>query len=183
MIKKKDLLRAKSRSFTLIELLVVIFIIGLLATMVVIRVSSVRISGRDARRIADVDSIKSALEMYYEVNGTYPTGTTASWACSGDECEIGTPTYQQDWDYIASGLQPYINTLPLAPVNTAGKKYYLLMYDQYGIIYTKLESNSDKMIHDDCEFYGNTGSNYNFYNVAVGDVTAHGVVCGYGPWW
>ncbi len=61
------------RGFTLIELLVVIAIIGLLSTVIAGPVQSARKKGRDAKKIADVQAIQSALSQYAEDNaGVYP---------------------------------------------------------------------------------------------------------------
>lgn len=65
-------LHMKNRGFTLIELLVVIAIIGLLASIVVASLGSVQGKGRDARRVADIDALKKALQIYSIDNGAYP---------------------------------------------------------------------------------------------------------------
>src|SRR3989344_719695 len=58
--------------FTLVEFLVVIGIIGLLASIVMVSLSSAREKSRDARRIADLDTVKKALELYYIDNYQFP---------------------------------------------------------------------------------------------------------------
>ena len=65
------------RAFTLIELLVVIAIIALLSTLSVVALNSARAKSRDARRLSDINQIRTALEMYYDSVGTYPTELTA----------------------------------------------------------------------------------------------------------
>lgn len=62
------------RGFTLIELIVVIAIIGVLLTITLNGVGNARIRSRDARRIADMRIIQSALEMHVfnEPTRTYP---------------------------------------------------------------------------------------------------------------
>ncbi len=57
-----------TKGFTLIELLVVISIIGVLASIVLASLNSARVKARDARRIADLDQIKTALNFYYDSN-------------------------------------------------------------------------------------------------------------------
>jgi len=72
MAKKSASRKEKCRGFTLIELLVVIAIIGLLASLAMIALNSARLKARDARRLADVRQIQTALEMYFLENNRYP---------------------------------------------------------------------------------------------------------------
>ncbi|MGB9848060.1 MAG: type II secretion system protein [Minisyncoccia bacterium] len=67
-------MRNKNKGFTLIEMLVVIAVIGLLAALILVGLSSFRTRGRDTRRIADLKEVQNGLEVYYMKNGTYPTG-------------------------------------------------------------------------------------------------------------
>lgn len=63
------------KGFTLVELLVVIAIIGILATLLILQLGVARSRARDAKRIADVNQVRSALELYFDDNGSYPTTT------------------------------------------------------------------------------------------------------------
>ncbi|MEI7452190.1 MAG: FISUMP domain-containing protein [Candidatus Falkowbacteria bacterium] len=63
----------RKSAFTLIELLVVIAIIGILATIAVVALQNARAKARDARRIADVKQIQTALELFFNDQGRYPT--------------------------------------------------------------------------------------------------------------
>lgn len=93
-------LKQNQKGFTLIELLVVIAIIGLLASVVLLALNSARQKSRDAKRLADVRQIASALELYFDSanpNG-YPTSTAALSA------QLGTwPTYPTPLDGCGTG--------------------------------------------------------------------------------
>lgn len=75
-----------TRGFTLIELLAVIAIIGVLASSVIAAVSTARGKARDAKRIAEVKEIKSALNMFHELRNTYPSTTPETF--SGEDAAI-----------------------------------------------------------------------------------------------
>jgi prepilin-type N-terminal cleavage/methylation domain-containing protein len=62
----------RQNGFTLIELLVVIAIIGILSSVVLASLNSARTKSRDARRLADLQQLKIALELYFDENVEYP---------------------------------------------------------------------------------------------------------------
>ncbi|MDD2680580.1 MAG: prepilin-type N-terminal cleavage/methylation domain-containing protein [Patescibacteria group bacterium] len=100
------------KGFTLIELLVVIAIIGLLSTLSVLALNSARARSRDAKRITDIKQIQTALEMYYNDAGVYPStlGTpiaTGSIATSGNIYMMKIPTAPTPVDGDCSGTNDY----------------------------------------------------------------------------
>jgi len=70
-----SIIKSHRKAFTLVELLVVIAIIGLLATLSVIALNTARAKARDTKRVADVKQVTTALEMFYNDAGRYPTST------------------------------------------------------------------------------------------------------------
>ena len=71
-------MKSTKKGFTLIELLVVIAIIGLLSTLSIVALNQARIRARDARRVADIKQIQTALEMYFNEASLYPTTVNSS---------------------------------------------------------------------------------------------------------
>lgn len=62
----------KERGFTLVELLVVIAIIGILATLLLLQFGGARAKGRDAKRVADIAQLRTALEQFFDDQAGYP---------------------------------------------------------------------------------------------------------------
>lgn len=84
------------RGFTLIELLVVIAIIGLLASTVIASLGSARAKSRDARRLQDLKSIATQIELGRTGNNIYTLA-----GCTGDDSLVSsctTPSFSQMHD-------------------------------------------------------------------------------------
>ncbi|HKK54015.1 MAG TPA: type II secretion system protein [Patescibacteria group bacterium] len=92
------------KGFTLIELLVVIAIIGLLSTLAIVALNSARQKSRDAKRVADIKQIQTALEIYYNDNFEYPANVESG-------SSIGTTT--------GAGVI-YMTGVPTAPTPADG---------------------------------------------------------------
>jgi type II secretion system protein G len=71
----KNIIFKKQKGFTLVELIIVIVIIGILAAVTVVGYQKQTAKARDSVRLADLDTIKKALELYKHQNGTYPDNT------------------------------------------------------------------------------------------------------------
>jgi len=93
-IKEIDL-KSNKAAFTLIELLVVIAIIGLLATIAVISLNNARAKARDAKRVADIKQVQTALELFYNDQGRYPNTTEFTSGSIYSTSTNGTTTYMQ----------------------------------------------------------------------------------------
>ncbi len=60
------------KGFTLIELLVVIAIVGILSQVILASMQTARQKARDAKRVAELQQLQLALELYYDDNKSYP---------------------------------------------------------------------------------------------------------------
>jgi len=92
------------KSFTLIEILVVATIIALLASGGAVVYTQLNRASRDAKRKADLEQIRAALEMYRSNNGIYPVNLSI----------LTTPAPQQ----------PYLNPIPTDPKSPTYTYYY-----------------------------------------------------------
>ena len=91
--------------FTLIELLVVIAIIGVLASIVLASLNTARLKSRDTRRVADMNQIKLALQLYYDSYRAYP------------DVAAGIPS-------ATNFIPTFIGTWPIDPIAAAGNTGY-----------------------------------------------------------
>lgn len=72
MITSSVCAKKQKKGFTLIELLVVITIIGVLTSLFVANMVSVRERAKDARKKANLNEFKTALRLYYNDHQNYP---------------------------------------------------------------------------------------------------------------
>lgn len=154
--------------FTLIELLVVIAIIGLLSSVVLTSVNKIKMSVRDARRIADFKQIQIALELFYSSQGRYPQSPgSATWSghwANLSEClERGT-----NCGFTTSNYVPAMTKVPQDPSRTTTNPYatdatYYTGYPtgcngQSYRLAAYLETNHPALLFDlDGSFYNNNG--------------------------
>lgn len=87
--------RRNKPAFTLIELLVVIAIIGVLATVSVVVLQNARAKSRDAKRVADMKQVQTALELFFNDNNRYPTAEEWNTGKIYSTTTGSTSTYMQ----------------------------------------------------------------------------------------
>ena len=115
------------KAFTLIELLVVIAIIGLLATLSVLALNNARAKSRDAKRVADIKQIQTALELYFNDKQAYPDALTVGGSITSTST-TGTSTYMQ--------VLPNSPTPNVPGVKGCGGSNYTYDADKTGSTYT-----------------------------------------------
>jgi general secretion pathway protein G len=111
----------KNKGFTLIELLVVIAIIGLLSTLAVVALNNARAKSRDAKRVSDIKSLQTALELYYQDQNGYPSLAAGQALGSGNYGALCTSGFA-----TANGCtNPYMGQIQANPTpGGAGYTYY-----------------------------------------------------------
>jgi len=105
--------------FTLIELLVVISIIGVLISLSFVGFLQARVSARNSKRKADLEQIRSALELYRNDCKTYPNVVVSGSSLTGS---VGSP---------CAGVV-YMQQVPADPlVPTYNYQYRLVSKNSY----------------------------------------------------
>ncbi len=119
----------KNKGFTLIELLVVISIIGILASIVLVSMSSAREEARIAKAQVEIEQISNAILRLEIDTNQWPAHQTPNTTCPGcannELCDDGC-TYKLSSEYAGLFLDdssdpypnwqgPYIQVIPLDP--------------------------------------------------------------------
>ena len=117
-------LKKTLRGFTLVELLVVIAIIGLLSTLAVVSLNSARGKARDAKRLADIRQIQTAMELYYQNASTpgYPAGAAIPLgsATAAKLCDAASSSAGFQAATVACSGSTLMGSVPSAPAPQDG---------------------------------------------------------------
>jgi len=83
----------KPKGFTLLEVIVVIVVVGILSLILIPSLISGPVKARDSQRKADLRTLKTKLEDYYQDTGAYPASLSE----------------------LMQGNPPYIKSVPVDP--------------------------------------------------------------------
>jgi prepilin-type N-terminal cleavage/methylation domain-containing protein len=142
------------RGFTLIELLVAIAIIAIISTIGLVSYSKAQELARDGKRKTDLKAVQTALALYHQANGVYPS-TTGCPQVSSHCVSVST-------QWIPGINNNHINKLPQDPTNSGSgcgpwtTNCYLLSYwsnssgpcgnfgtSQYYMLVAQMENKTD----------------------------------------
>ncbi len=104
----------KNRGFTLIELLIVIAIFALIANVTMVSLNKAKRESRDAKRVANINQLRSALHLYSTENLSYPNDN------NGNPIAIGTDNHvvldDNGWSNGVSPTSPiFMYSVPRDP--------------------------------------------------------------------
>ncbi len=86
--------RRKQAGFSLVELMVVVFIMGLLATLIIVNVAPVGDRSRVTKAQADISNLENALEQYSLDLYTYPSTEQGLAALSAPPAGVDATLYR-----------------------------------------------------------------------------------------
>jgi len=122
------------KGFTLIEILIVVAIIAILASIVIVGLGPAQQSGRDARRVADLQSMRNGLQLYYNKCGFYPGTSSCGVSSPGNSWSAFKETL------AGSGIGLSASNLPSDPSSNRSYAYgYSTDYSSY-VLSAKLEN-------------------------------------------
>jgi general secretion pathway protein G len=113
--------------FTLMELLVTIAIIGILSAISLFALVGARVSARDARRKSDMESIRSALELYRSDCNQYPSTFPS----------VGQPLVSTNPPCPTANIR-YLEKIPGDPLVSTSYRYTRLSNTRY-VLCARLE--------------------------------------------
>ncbi len=133
------------KAFTLLELLVYLGILALLLTIALIAFENARARTRNTKRVADINQIQKALELYFNTQEDYPEGTDLELGTENAQILCSGPSasgFQSSNTICGDSPVVYIDRVPKAfgldsDCKAGGSDRYL---------YTKISANDYNLI-------------------------------------
>jgi general secretion pathway protein G len=118
--------RRLQSGFSLVELMVVVFIMGLLATLIIVNVAPVGDRSRVSKARADIASLESALEQYSLDLYNYPNAAEGLAALSAPPASADLSLYRQGGYVRRVQVDPWGNPYQyVTPGTRSGGRYDL----------------------------------------------------------
>lgn len=119
-----EAVKQSEAGFSLVELMVVVFIMGLLATLIIINVAPVGEQSRVNKAQADISAVESALEMYSLDMRNYPSSDLGLAALQTAPSSIDASTYRPGGYIKRLRVDPWGNDYQYAlPGERSGGRY------------------------------------------------------------
>ena len=119
--------------FSLVELMVVVFIMGLLATLIIVNVAPVGDRSRISKVRSDIASLESALEQYSLDLYNYPSATEGLAALSAPPPGVDAAMYRKGGYVRRIQTDPWGNPYQYQiPGSRSGGRYDLFSYGADG---------------------------------------------------
>lgn len=142
----------KSGGFTLIELIIVMMIIALLAGLSLFAMQGARRQGRDSKRKADLEVIRSSLELFKADCNVYPATLPASGSqLTGTTCS-------------PSNSNVYLQQVPDDPSSNQNYSYRRITTTTYTLCSTLEEPPATPNDTSNCNSCGTTNCSYKVVN-------------------
>ena len=129
---------SRKNGFTLVELMVTMGIIAVLAGLTLATFAGAKKNARDGKRKADLEQIRSALEMYRTDKGYYPPKDQTGWCTVLWGCGYSTWYNDVAGALISGG---YLSSLPQDTLysNTSKDYFYRHVSNNQYELYSTLE--------------------------------------------
>ena len=146
----------KKTGFTLIELLIVIGVIGVLAALIIVSVSSARGKARDATRKSDLHALRTSLHQYQSDNENFPVS-------------------DETWGAIPNLDVVYIKKIPVDP--RGANAYHYTAHD--GLATNDIEFALECAMDYDLDTYGDASGNPLAVNFVTSPISSLNLSNGY----